>query len=153
MPEMGYFFITGKRGIGLQFIFNRLLSYSHSQLLKCIIWADVYAANAPFHCSAWEGDSVLTKPAFFSHTEKPQSSTENLAGGKKEMAEKVFFQYTPLMSWGEICIAWWLRNPGNYLRAPRGLICDEYRLRDNASQSIPVWECQWEQQLPWFSAS
>lgn len=52
MPEMGYFFITGKRGIRLQFILNRLLSYSHSQLWKCIILADVYAANAAFHCSA-----------------------------------------------------------------------------------------------------
>lgn len=105
MPEMGYFFITGKRGIRLQFIFNRLLSYSHSQLFKCIILTDVYAANAPFLCSTSEGDSVLTKPSFYSHTEKPQSSTEKSGRGKKEMAEKVFFQYSPLMSWGEICIA------------------------------------------------
>lgn len=150
MPEMGYFFITGQRGIRLRLIFNRSVVYSHSQLFKCIIRVDVYAV---FHCSAWEGDSVPTKRSFsVGHIQASRSFTGILAG-KKEMAEKVLFQSSPLMSWGEICIAWWLRNPGNYLRAPPGLICDEYRLRDNASQSIPVWECQWEQRLPCFSVS
>lgn len=57
------------------------------------------------------------------------------------------------MSWREIYIAWWLRILGNYPRAPQGLICDEYRSGDNASQSIPVSGGQREQQLPWFNMS
>lgn len=158
MTEIGYFFITGKTVIRLQFIFNRRVSHSHTQFLKCLctIWVDVYTVNAHFQdlCLDWKWAAVLTKPGFQSHTEKTQGFMQmcKIWQGKKRR-QKVFFQYTPLMSWGEICIAWWLRNPGNYLGAPQGLICDEYRRRDNASQSIPVWECQWEQPLPWFKVS
>lgn len=75
------------------------------------------------------------------------------AAEKEDGEKKVFFKYTLLMSWREIYIAWWLRILGNYLRAPQGLICDEYRSGDNANQSILVSGGQREQQLPWFNMS
>lgn len=68
MTETGYSFITGKSGVMLQFIFNRLASHSHTQHLKCAaaVGEDVDAVRAHFQdlCLHGKGNAVLTKLAF-----------------------------------------------------------------------------------------
>lgn len=92
MTEIGYFFITGKSGIRLQFIFNRLVFHSHKtrRLSGCL------RRNGSFSASLFRlKRSFCPDAARFSGARRKKIPTKlhadarNLAG-KREEAQKVF---------------------------------------------------------------